>query len=228
MSEWAPFAIMRPGPTWKVGYSFRGESGPKRGDVKHSAEGDWPGLYAVLDGPAASSWHFTVGYDRVEQHYPVGDYCYHAGDVDGDGAVAANIDLVGIEHLGSAGEPLTTYQVEMTIQVSLWCAEQYGIARFARYPEQEGVWTLVEHNQVSDMPTACPSGRIPWGEIIGRLTEEDAMTTEERAEFEALKARVTELEQYRDAVAPMIDQGATAYTVLVAQRDLLDTALPGD
>ena len=174
---WAPFATRRDGPAWKVGYSYQGEGGPKRGDVKHSAEGYWPGIYSRLDGPDRASWHFTVGYDRVEQHYPITAFCWHAGDVDDDGGVAANIDLVGIEHLGVRGEPLTPYQVEMTTKITRWCADQFLLRTFSRYPAQDG-WTLVEHNQVSDVATACPSARIPWLPILVALTapqEEDEM-----------------------------------------------------
>jgi len=173
MADWAPFATRRDGPAWKIGYSFPGEGGPKRGDAKHSAEGWWPGAYSVLDGPRRASWHFTVGLERIEQHYPVSAHCWHAGDVDDDGAVAANIDLVGIEHLGLAGQALTVYQVETTTRISQWCAAQFGVSGFARYPVQAGVWTLVEHNEVSDVATSCPSGRIPWPDILRRLTVAD-------------------------------------------------------
>lgn len=169
MSDWAPFAVRRDGPAWKVGYSYAGEAGPKRGDVKHSAEGYWPGLYSVLDGPRRASWHFTVGFGRIEQHYPLSAHCWHAGDVDDDGGVAANIDLIGDEHLGVAGEPLTPYQVDGSALISRWAAEQNGLYRFARYPTQNDVWTLAEHNQVSDVPTACPSNRILWEPIFAAL-----------------------------------------------------------
>lgn len=177
MNDWAPFATRYPGPASKIGYSFVGESGPKRGDAKHSAEGWWPGIRSRLNGPDLASWHFTVGLGRTEQHYPISAHCWHAGDVDDDGAVAANVDLVGIEHLGIAGQPLTPYQVMMTVRISRWAAEQNGLSRFARYPVQQDVWTLVEHGEVSDAPTACPSNRIPWDEILAMLQpeEEDEM-----------------------------------------------------
>jgi len=173
-----PFALWRPGPAGKAGYP-QGYSGPKRGDVKHSAEGGWGGLYSVLDSPTRrASWQFTVAYDRIEQHYGWSVNCWHAGDVDGDGGVRANIDLVGIEHLGVAGEPLTLDQIDMTTRLTAWLAEQNGYQNFGRYPQQSHVWSLAEHNQVSDVPTACPSGRIPWSEILRRL-EDDDMTQEQ-------------------------------------------------
>jgi len=183
MAEWAIFAVRREGPAWKVGYSHVGESGPKRGDVKHSAEGYWPGIYSRLDGPDAASWHFTIGYDRIEQHYPLSAYCWHAGDVDDDGSVAANVDLVGIEHLGVAGEPLTDYQVAATVKVTQWAAEQAGLRRFGIYPQQDRVWTLAEHNWVSDKPTACPSGRIPWIIILTALRPQPIKEEPDMAPF---------------------------------------------
>ncbi len=198
VSGWAPFAVRRAGPAWKVGYSFVGEAGPKRGDVKHSAEGYWAGLYSALDGSAFKSWHFTIGYDRTEQHYPFRAYCWHAGDVDNDGAVAANLDLVGIEHLGMAGEALSPYQVDMTVRITQWCAEQEGRGTYRRFdgwdPDESGLWLLAEHKQVSDVYTACPSNRIPWGIIIPAVEEDEDMAVME--EIERLRA---ELKAQQDA-----------------------------
>lgn len=170
MAEWAPFAIRRDGPAHKFGGYAAGTYSSKRGEVKHSAEGYWPGLYSQLDGPTPVSWHFTVGFDRTEQHYPLSANCWHGGDSDNDQDVRANIDLIGIEHLGLAGEVLTNYQVDMTVQITKWAAEQFGLSTYARFPSQQGVWTMAEHNQVGNLPTSCPSGRIPWSEILALLT----------------------------------------------------------
>lgn len=202
MTLWAPFAQRVHGPPVKVGYP-ESASGPKRGDVKHSAEGGWDGIHAVLaDLSRQASWQFSVGYDCIEQHYPYIAHCWHAGDTDDDGGVAANIDLVGIEHLGVAGTPLTDYQVAATVQISEWCAEQEGITGFARYPEQAGVWTLAEHNEVSNVATACPSGRIPWNTILKALGGDD-MTPEEKqmlldARQDAIEARDRSAENKAD------------------------------
>lgn len=182
MSEWCPFVTRRDGPAWKVGYSFVGEAGPKRGEVDHSAEGWWPGIYSRLDGPDRASWHFTIGLDRTEQHFPLRAHCWHAGDVDDDGAVAANLDFVGKEYLGLNGQPLNPYQIEMGVWITEWSAGQEGRDRFRRFdgwdPDEPGLWLLAEHNEVSDVPTACPSGRIPWDEFLRRL-EEDMPTPEQ-------------------------------------------------
>ena len=180
MKEYCPFAEWRPGPLTKWGGYQSGNTNPKRGQVSHSAEGYMAGALSMLDGPTPVSWHFTVGFgepfDRgILQHYPLTANCWHAGDSDDDGGVRANIDLIGVEHLGKAGEALTEYQIDATVRLTRWCAAQFGLDIFARYPMQDrvwhqlGVWTLAEHNEVSDRPTACPSGRIPWDEILRRL-----------------------------------------------------------
>jgi N-acetyl-anhydromuramyl-L-alanine amidase AmpD len=181
---WMPEAVRFSGSDSKIGYDF-GSHGPKRGDVKHSAEGDnWSVMHALLTGPARKSWHFTIGYDRIEQHYPIDANCWHAGDADDDGAVNANRDLIGIEHLGVAGTPLTEWQIEATVRVTQFCADQWGFAKFGRYPVAgaiaQHIWTLAEHTELSDTYTACPSGRIPWDRIMTELEGDDAMPTPEQ------------------------------------------------
>src|SRR5262245_59361112 len=159
MDLWCPFAVRYDGPPEKVGYGST-LIAPKRGEVKHSAEGYWDGAHSVLwDLDVQSSWHFTVG-DYIEQHYPLDVCCWHAADTDPDGAVRGNYDLVGVEHIGVAGEPLTQAQIDNTVLLTRWLAQQCLLGTFTRYPDQAG-WTLCEHNEVSNSPTACPSGRIP-------------------------------------------------------------------
>lgn len=173
MSLWMPGAIIRPGPTWKVGYTYPGEFSPKRGDVKHSAEGGWAGIHAVLDGPRFSSWQFTVGYDHFEQHYPFNANCWHCGDVDDDGGVSGNIDFLGIEHLGMASQLLTAYQIQTTASITDWCSDQEQrdhISRFDGWDPDDGfTWLLAEHHEISDVFTECPSDRIPWDLIYAEL-----------------------------------------------------------
>lgn len=176
-----PGAVWKPGPISKTGYGGV-VRGPKRGDVKHSAEGWRANIMPILEGPRRASWHFTVLTDRtIWQHYEIDVWCWHAGDADDDGAIEANQETVGIEHEGVAGTPLNADQIAATAEITQFCAEQFGRARdFARYPIQPSDgWTLVEHNQVSDHPTACPSNRIPWALVLDRLhpqQEEDDMT----------------------------------------------------
>jgi len=183
MELWCPFAVHRPGPAQKVGYPG-GVSGldpslrmtaPKWGEVKHSAEGDsMDGAHGVLDNLGInSSWHFTVGYDVIEQHYTVNTNCWHGNDTDNDDFVRANIDLIGIEHLGKAGEPLTEYQIDATTRLTKWLANSNGYYGFKRFPVEAGLWCLAEHKEVGNSWTACPSDRIPWSDILQRLGVSD-------------------------------------------------------
>src|SRR5262245_13228648 len=127
MELWYPGAWHYPGPASKAGYPGQATA-PKRGEVKHSAGGYLDGAHSVLMNlDIQSSWQFTIAYDHVEQHYPLDACTWHGNDTDPDGDVKANIDLVGIEHLGVAGEPLTAYQTQATIDLSRWMAAQYGL-----------------------------------------------------------------------------------------------------
>ena len=92
-------------------------------------------------------------------------HCWHGNDTDDDGDVRANIDLVGVEHEGGGpgneSEPLTVAQLEATIKLTAWMAAQFELTRFERfgYHGRADAWLLVEHNEVGNTPTACPSGR---------------------------------------------------------------------
>lgn len=166
--RWCPFAVQRPGPVWKAGYPSLFLPGvPKLGEVKHSAEGGWAGAHSVLDGTARSSWQFTIG-EYIEQHYPVDAYCWHGGDLDDDGGVRANIQLVGVEHLGMRPTPIDDTQVALSAKLSRWLMETNGYTLAVR-GLGAGAWSLYEHNEVSDVPTACPSGRIRWPELMAQI-----------------------------------------------------------
>ncbi len=165
--DWCPFAVQRYGPAWKMGgYTGLGLTAPKVGEIKHSAVGFLPGIFTQLDGPAQVSWHFTISYDgTIYQHYPVAGICWHSG------SARWNIDTVGIEHEGGApgneSEPLRDAQVTATTRLTRWLAEQFGrTGDYSRYPDS-AQWWLTEHRQIH--ATACPSGRIPWEQILNAL-----------------------------------------------------------
>ncbi len=173
MELWMPGAVIIKGVDSVTGYDAYGwgNEGPKRGDVKHSAEGWRTALRSIIVN-GQKSWHFTVLTDGVIwQHFPIDRHCWHATDTDDDDGVKANLDLVGIEHEGVAGQELTAEQVQSTVEISRFCAEQYNRdSNYTRHPiySADG-WALVEHNEVGNTPTACPSDRIPWDLVLEGL-----------------------------------------------------------
>ena len=174
-----PDAIKIPGHPDKVGYDAYGwgVSGPMEGDVKHSAEGWAKSLKSLVqDINRRASWHFSIlTGGAIWQHYPINAFCWHSGDTDDDGAVRGNMELVGIEHEGLVGTPLTAEQTTATIAVTKFCAEHFERDNsYARYPVMPADgWTLAEHNQISNSYTACPSDRVDWDAVLAGLVEED-------------------------------------------------------
>lgn len=139
-----PEAIWQPGPAWKVWP----ERNAIAGVIEHSMEGEEEGAWSQLNGSAEVSWHFSVMYDgAVFQHYELDASPWHAG------SKARNVTLIGVEHEGRKGEPLTPAQVKSSVALTRWVARQGGW-RMERHK------TLFEHNEVSS--TSCPNGRIPW------------------------------------------------------------------
>ena len=156
---WCPWAVRHLGPAAKREGVRSGKGG-----VLHSAEGPLTASFRILaklDGAPAEwqkSWHFTVAKDgAVYQHYPLDAVCWHAGP-------KANPFYAGIEHEGVAGESLTPEQLAAAVRLVGWIAAVEG------WPGLPLEWRhrlLFEHNEF--MATACPSGRIPWPDLLGRL-----------------------------------------------------------
>ncbi|HXH05356.1 MAG TPA: peptidoglycan recognition family protein [Vicinamibacterales bacterium] len=169
---WVSFAERRPGPPEKVSPGINTVAGA----VLHSAEGYEAAIMSTL-ATRAASWHFTNLYDgRLWQHYPVSARCWHVG-----GASFPNNSLVSIEHEGIAGERLTEAQIATSVRV-LRDLMAYGGWQ-PRRPESpfDRTATLYEHRECTRFgagASACPSGRIPWDEILRRLQaggEDDMM-----------------------------------------------------
>lgn len=167
MSEtWLPFCIRRPGPPEKQGYHGI-PSRPLsaiRAEVKHSMDGYAHVALQMLMNPSLrKSWHFSVPFlGPPLQHYPLEAVTWHCGTLEG------NVSTIGIEHEG-LGAPITHSQVQWTVELSR--AFMRLCPQMAK-PERHK--TLLEHNEI--VPTACPSGRIPWDRIIAALVtpqEED-------------------------------------------------------
>lgn len=168
MQLWYPQATRRDGPPVKTGYVGHNEN-LIAGAVLHSMTGSYTAAMTALDNAdrddqgyfvMAQSWHLSVlKSGEVKQHYPLNAVCYHAG------SETANSRYVGIEHEGGGAvnysEPLTPSQLSASVQLVRWIAEQ---AIFVPSRGPEITRTLWEHNELYN--TACPSGRIPWGEYL--------------------------------------------------------------
>lgn len=143
-------SVWAPGPPLQV---YVGKNA-REGVILHSAEGYFSEAYRPRDTmeQRGVSWHFTVFKDgRVEQHYDLDAVCWHAG-------TQANLWLLGVEHEGEAGEPLTPAQTAASVALVRWLARECGWANLARSgPSQR----LYEHREVN-LKTTCPNGRIPW------------------------------------------------------------------
>ena len=172
MIEWYPKAIAIPGPAWKQGYAgITVRQG--KGLMGHSAEGRLNAALGVLDSNVKSSWCLFNAYDGIlYQHYPLSAVTWHGG------CVFANANFVGVEHEGRVGEPLTQAQVAALAEFTAWLAEQED------WPEIKFPDPLWEHRMMIDYgaaPTACPSGRIPWQEVIELATQIQKEIRVERA-----------------------------------------------
>jgi len=184
---WLPFAVRRPGPPSKQGYSLAPHRNLSEieGEVKHSAEGGLNPLFGELDRlDRRASWHFSIGYDGVVyQHYPLEAITWHcgvAGDRSLDTSLIGNATLIGEEHEGGGpnhpGEPLTGVQERASIALSRAIREICPHVGAAPPALRQNLW---EHNWLSQ--TSCPSGRIPWDRILAALQEDEPMKDEDKA-----------------------------------------------
>lgn len=168
---WLDWAIRLPGrPNLNPGTSS------VRGIFMHSAEGYAP---ALLD-PSGTysyngqfSWHLTNMTDgRLFQHHPFTARCKHA--------TAANQEYVGVENEGyhPREKSLSEPQIENAVRFISDISEWKGWEPKRPVSKTDTTHTLWEHNEVVRLGgsgSACPSGRIPWDEILSRLQEDDDM-----------------------------------------------------
>ena len=178
MSElWFPKAIKRVPAglaATKHGYPGYAEPGPKYGLVCHSMEGSLAAGLGELDNPQRrASWTFSnpkVG--PLLQHFPSG---YHPW---GSGSGRANVRFDCIESEGKAGEPLNENQLGNLCELIPWLATEHEWEPLRPVDAADLTASLYEHGECirfGSAPTACPSGRYDWAEIMARLTTEDDM-----------------------------------------------------
>lgn len=166
-----PFAIWRPGPKWKAGYTVFGRTSEKHGVVDHSSGGPLAATLGELDSWKTKSWQFTNDDSGLYQHYPISDVCWHAG-------FKANKAYVGVESTGK-DDPLTLRQYDHLLELHLWLKER-GVLTVCEL--RTDLW---EHGWL--MPTDCPSGRIPWSRLISDLKEEPMEIQDDFAELRAIE-----------------------------------------
>jgi hypothetical protein len=174
---WLDWAIRLEPATKKVNPGINGA----RGIFMHSAEG----YASVLLDPNSiygyngqHSWHLTNIFDgRVYQHYPFTARTWHA--------TAGNQEYVGVENEGDyPKEPtLTEAQIRSSTRFIKEISDWKGWV-----PSRTGnaTQTLWEHGEVpwlGGSGTSCPSGRIPWDEILRRLQGGPAVTPDEELEL---------------------------------------------
>ncbi|KPJ50151.1 MAG: hypothetical protein AMJ38_02195 [Dehalococcoidia bacterium DG_22] len=196
MSERCPFAVWKPGPNWKVGYIVLGRTSNKTGVVYHSAEGPLDPTFGVLYGIRNASWHFTNDDSGLYQHYDIRDITWHAG-------MKANKICVGVENTGAKNEPLTSKQFSQLVDLTRWLKEQGVLTVLERRGD------LWEHNEW--MNTDCPSGRIPWAEIVQAVKEAEVRQCQD----DFVDLRVMEaswVKEWQDAHARSL--AATAQTLI--------------
>jgi len=166
---WFDWAIRDPGPINKTNIGIN----PAIGVIPHSAEGYWLFLRTLLWDPnRRASWGASNLADgRFFQHYSVHARTWTSG------AGWPNNNFFAFENEGIASEPLTDAQVDNIVRVirDLSTAKNWEPRRPSHPRELDA--TLYEHNECvrfGAAPTACPSGRIPWGRILAELEEDMA------------------------------------------------------
>lgn len=149
----------------------------------------------ALTGHYGASWHFSVGRDgKVMQHLDFADGGYHAGIPDtapkptwslwrGHGR-NVNTYTIGIEHEGFSGDGFTEAQRQASKKLCQWLAMELDIP-YARvhFPPHADIDVV---NRVNDF--GPPDYREEHYRFM--FEEGDAMTPEERVEFDNLKIAI--------------------------------------
>lgn len=149
-----PPAIQHRGPADKIWP----DANARAGVILHSMEGFIGPALAELDNESVQlSWHFSVAADgTVYQHYDLEQSPWHAG------THAQNARLIGVEHEGVQGTPLTEPQIAASLALVEWIGEQCGWP-LVRDGANKTLW---EHHEVPGANTTCPNGRIPWSRYM--------------------------------------------------------------
>ncbi len=192
---WLPGVERQQGPFWKQGYFGIPDRAMEaiEGEVNHSAEGSMAALLGEIHNlTRAASWTFSIGEDgRIVQHYPLESITWHCGrkgDLDPNTEITGNVALLGKEHAGKAGTPLTALQEDASVRITRFVRA----TSFAGDNPPELAVNLWEHGWINPN-TACPSDRINWTSYIAKLSpvKEDDMTQEEHDVLMNMARQVT-------------------------------------
>ena len=193
---WLDWAERKPGPSDKK-YSHENAA---IGYVPHSMVGYYGGAMTRLmsqqrtsDGSytsyASASWHLSILYDgQVIQHYPLTVSCWASG------SYYPNTNFIAAENEGGPpgheSEPLRAGQVEENRQIIAELVAWKGWRPRRPTGPDDMTATLYEHNECTrfgSAPTACPSGRIPWDNLMEIADGGESMTAEQLQRLERLE-----------------------------------------
>jgi len=162
METWLAIATKQPGPPQKQGYG-NVKTRVMEGIVGHSMEGSLAAALGELNNPnRQASWTFSnPKAGPLLQHYPLEAITWASG------SQQANIKFLAIESEGVAGELLNPNQVKNM--------QDLMNAITMKWERKATVFEHKEMTAYGSAPTACPSNRYPWTQIIGGLD----MTKEE-------------------------------------------------
>lgn len=175
---WYPKATQRDGPASKQGYGSHPQRalGEIGGIVGHSMEGSLSAALGELDKlDRRASWAFSnpkVG--PMLQHYPLESVVWT------NGSLESNVKFIGIEHEGVAGELINENQRQNLAGLLAWLLTV--LPNVHAWTRNVTVWEHREMTAFGSDPTACPSNRIPWAQVLG-LIEEDDMDADEKKAF---------------------------------------------
>ena len=187
-----PWASWRPGPQNKV---FGYDDNAMLAVCMHSMEGYEAGAWSQLDGENTGvSWHFSVMKSgTVYQHYPLQASPWHAG------SKYQNQRLIGIEHEGVVGEPLTHAQRLASIDLVNWIAKQCGWE--VSTTDGPNRRTVYFHSDAT--ATSCPNGRINLADYWpAQQPPLPGFTPDVEKALNALDEAVRNIQAANDALTP--------------------------
>lgn len=147
------------------------------GYIPHSAVGSLQGVIDVVFDPnSGRSVHGAIGYNgRTIQFYPFTACCWASGERVPNSRFIAFENEGGRNIPSQVNEVLTEEQIQANVRIIKDLSANRWTPRRPVNPSDKTA-TLYEHREMIRWgadATACPSGRIPWDEILRRLAAPD-------------------------------------------------------